>query len=205
MRISKVKTPKIGLSYSVPCVSVEQCAVTENDANVPEIFRYKYIPVVGVNHNDSIYRFGTEQHIHFDWRFLPNDIYKAYLRVVREYKADHHEESYTRDPKTSYSHMVRFPLYTKTKHAPLVHKQMEMLREPPPMELEQVGFMLYTLQKAFCKVRIDPKNPVCPHRKAALNGAVEEDGCLVCPCHGLRWDKQTGEMKVMKLPDYARC
>jgi len=32
---------------------------------------------------------------------------------------------------------------------------------------------------------------ICPHKGASLKGLPVDDGCVVCPLHGLRWNLQT--------------
>ena len=46
--------------------------------------------------------------------------------------------------------------------------------------------------------RIDPKNPVCPHKGTCLKGLpvrrLNTTDYVECPLHGLRWDVRTGEL-----------
>ncbi|RYG96455.1 MAG: hypothetical protein EON58_12050, partial [Alphaproteobacteria bacterium] len=42
--------------------------------------------------------------------------------------------------------------------------------------------------------RIDPTNPVCPHKGISLASVPVIDGCIDCPGHGLRFDAKTGEI-----------
>ena len=41
--------------------------------------------------------------------------------------------------------------------------------------------------------RLDPDNPVCPHRKVDLSDAPRINGAIICPLHGLVFDEKTGE------------
>lgn len=203
-RIETVKAPMVGTEYLVPTIDVRSDSEAEltdsglaSESKTPIV---NFVPVIGNWHNDAVFQFGAQNHTHYDFRFLQSIVFDALLESGLERSA---YEEYMRISPNKKSNVVLFPLFQKQKK-PVKHRKMKMLRKPVLPDIRLTGFMMETLQKHYKKHVIDVNNPVCPHRKASLNGAAEENGCLVCPCHGLRWDKKTGALCEVKLPDYCK-
>lgn len=175
-RINDVKDPIVGETYLVMCIRVK-CT--------------DWTPVMGVPHNDAPYGFGDFWHMHYDFRFLPQDAMNELLNTAKS------------DPEPTCSVPtpmgVAFPV-SDTVEARWM--ELKMVRPMPLFKVEACGFMLSSLQKAFRHQKIDPQHPICPHRQVCLNGTAKERGALVCPAHGLRWHEKTGKMIAKRLrPD----
>lgn len=174
--------PVVGKTYMVPCASNEESP------------RF-YSPVIGVPHNDSKYGFGEFCHLHYDFRFLPEDE----MKHVRE-RAEKDASSCSYAEPSVFLWVV-----DATESTKIWWTEMKCLRQMPTNPLETCGFMVRALEPHFKDQKIDPKRPVCPHRQVCLKGLPHDDGVLVCPAHGLRWDAKTGEMLESKLEPWMSC
>lgn len=126
-----------------------------------------FVPVIGDCHTDPEISF-PELHFHYDLRFVKQIIRASVVVALR-----------------SYSPFSYFP----SRDEPIVWRKKKCYRN-------QVEF-----PRSFC-AQLEPlyrhgrlKNNICPHKGANLSGcAPDEYGRVICPLHGLRWDKATGEM-----------
>jgi hypothetical protein len=121
-------------------------------------------------------------HIHIDWRFLnPRD----YAYFQRNYGS-----------KRLLEQVITFPFPEYLRHAvKIVTQPMLCYRswwdlEWPPYK--SAHFMPTLERKYACATLAAGK---CPHRGVAVEAMiVDDDGYLLCPGHGLRWDPKTGRL-----------
>jgi nitrite reductase/ring-hydroxylating ferredoxin subunit len=82
----------------------------------------------------------------------------------------------------------------------------DALRGRLPLVVELAGRRFRVLELAGKLVAHDVR---CPHRLGPLEDAAVEDGCLVCPWHGFRFDLATGEsrpergLRLLPAPEVA--
>ena len=170
----------------------------------------QWVPVIGPQHTDHEIIGFDPQHFHVDYRFLP----KRLRDEVSPYVG--------RD----FSSVFSIPISTVTPEWPLPHthyqlgnaldylpelppdvprtswcrvKQMRCTTEYPayPFWLAQRAHnWLAQLYDAYADEQLRP-GLVCPHRGAPLEGLTPDDqGCVTCPLHGLRWSLETGRLAV---------
>lgn len=171
---------EVGKFYDVPCVRARIGAVN------------KIWPVLGPWHEDQEIIGFTYYHFHLDLRFLTDDD----LRYVSgcsagypEYVAVHnHDRRFHRQ----FGIKGRFwrPTYAVK---PLGLRRRRCLREMP--EYSRSAVWIKELERAFRNARVDPKQLVCPHRGAPLQGLTpDENQNVTCPLHGLCWSLKTGRL-----------
>ena len=57
------------------------------------------------------------------------------------------------------------------------------------------------LEAAYAGATLSP-GLICPHKGAPLEGMQpDDDGCITCPFHGLRWNASTGQLAPRPWPE----
>lgn len=174
--------PVIGRYYWVPCVWSDR-------------FRgiYRWLPVIGPNHEDAEFISFHWRHWHYDWRFFPVRLFRSLERqyfpsAILMSKVET-SDKYSNDPKATELRMrqcrrpaMDFPSHFEGKTVPLV----------------------VAAEKAFASAVLKC-GMICPHRGMPLGGMVPDaDGNVVCPGHGLKWNLATGKL-VTRFPKDAQC
>jgi hypothetical protein len=156
-------------------------------------------PVFGPRHEDGELLGFPWQHYHFDPRFLTNKQIKNRTRYRLLGKEEIFGIPLTDHGASSAEHIRQFaPDHLKE------HKHIAAVPLPPPeyRRLRCKRRMPEYTNPALA-VKLEPhfygrtlkSCKVCPHRGLPLASLpVGEDGLVVCPGHGLRWDAKTGEL-----------
>lgn len=156
------------------------------------------IPVIGTPHSDlEVIKFPYE-HWHVDWRFVSAEILERVKKWITS------EQLLFKTPVKSYkNHHLGIPVLVRRSgqphRIPLVYLRNHDLFD------DDVAW-LADLERAHLDRRMSCN--ACPHRGISLVGAPEGDpGAVVCPGHGLQWDKQTGILRprAMLNEDLRRC
>lgn len=171
-----------------------------------------YLPVIGPPHADAEVGVpGT--HYHYDTRFLTNQM------IRRRFQIDPKDER--RYPNWFAVEVVgkleTFPAHREHKDITLrtlvcIRQILEfpgiipgnsMLKFNPARYEKALAAgdgtypnkVTSKLEEVCAGKRINAKNPICPHRGISLASfPVDDDGCVTCPGHGLKWNLTTGEM-----------
>lgn len=131
---------------------------------------YDWMPVLLPAHADAELNV-PEEHYHFDRRFMP-----LYPRGPNA------DEKYNRGQSTSVLLAAGVDVFWR---------RMRCNRRMADFPFnEQV---VPVVEKMVAGMRLQPGCLTCPHRGVSLaNLPVDEDGCVVCPGHGLRWHLESG-------------
>lgn len=142
-----------------------------------------YIPVSSPEHEDKEIIGYPWQHLHIDWRFAPAAVWKqakwrgddhAYAYVVMRHNT-HGEQQAIGEP---------------------VNRRMKCKRLLPEYPVEKATWMP-KLEKAFACAKLI--NGTCPHRGISVSAMIQDGDALICPGHGLRWNRHTGELMARGL------
>jgi nitrite reductase/ring-hydroxylating ferredoxin subunit len=128
------------------------------------------VPIIGHAHHDKEYFNAASPHYHIDRRFVNQATLKQF-------------NSWTRRS------VMAGNIVARVKE--IVHRERRKtccVRRMPKVNLAHQMFIA-----AYRDHRIDPANPVCPHKGFNLSGQPVRDGVIQCPLHGLCWDAVTGE------------
>lgn len=167
--VSELHTePVVGTRYRVPCIWAHRGW----DAS--------WWPILGPQHADPDLGVDME-HFHYDWRFIPADLIEATFSPAA-----------AKDPSramgqvvTDWSGAVQLRVLECVRPMP----QFPALR---PIEGDLIPW-LGALESRYVTARL--KCRTCPHRGMPLDGLpADEQGRVICPGHGLRWDLATGEL-----------
>lgn len=153
-----------------------------------------WVPVLGPAHDDAeIIRF-EPRHWHVDFRFLPKNM-RGDGEDRRRHAVFSTPVSTVWPEGTPNGEWVRVDDLS-TEEYPVESYLRVMNRtfhENYPGYPERVSW-IPKLEEAYRDAELLP-GPVCPHRMAPLAGLeADEEGCVTCPLHGLRWDLATGRL-----------
>lgn len=201
--------PVIGQVYAVRCVW-HRSTQTHNGISAP----WMWLPVIGHAHRDpELGPHASARHYHFDFRFISaKQLYAAFGVRARHHRWQYvlgaiHWCAETAD-EVMRSEGIKYPgLLDKTVLAAKTQSlQTEVLlrrcvrsspifpdQRSPQLPKKQLP-ITYTVEETCRGQRIDPANPVCPHKGIALHSVPIINGCIDCPGHGLRFDATTGEI-----------
>lgn len=177
---------EIGRFYMVPCVKVNLSARSWwIDAN-------GWVPVLGPKHADQEYLQFAQEHWHIDWRFVTDRCFKAAAggshhqlgRVLSNDTGDAYHHELTRAPE-----LRRIKCKRAMPDFPIVRK----LLAGTYADHKAIRWTRLERAQAFVCNKLKPGN-ICPHRGIDLTPFIKEDGTVICPGHGLRWDTKTGEL-----------
>jgi hypothetical protein len=166
---------EVGKFYDVPCVRT-LCAVWGSEPGL-------WLPIFGGLHEDADIIGFQWQHWHIDWRFASNKFMER-----ASYKWEH------RYDKSFFARVVR----ERDLADGITIKRRKCLRQMPDFP-SQVEWML-ELEKEY-RNHVLSDCLKCPHRGANLSAMVpDENGLVVCPMHGLRWNVKSRTLfpRVMK-------
>lgn len=185
---------EVGKFYMVPCVFVSP---PHRSLWHP---RDGWVPVLGPKHSDKEFLNFEWEHFHIDWRFVGRRNYEdaagglsrfAQGRVLTSAQGYYKlPDAGTLRRRVCRRAMPDFPA-AGGRVANLVDIPGDVGRHARPWRHMEVA-------QAFVCNKLKPGN-ICPHRGIDLTPFIKEDGTVICPGHGLRWDTATGNL----LPHHA--
>jgi hypothetical protein len=173
--------PVIGKRYLVPCLSY------------PHSPRNPWVPVLGTRHEDADVIGFTQEHFHYDFRFISD----YQVQLIATFSRLHSQLNLPLE--------VLLPCLMNcvtTRPGPVVSRSRLCYRAMPvfpshhgPNTSSPLPFMeklekLEELEEAYRDAKVTTCG-TCPHRGMNLNGVpADEQGRKVCPLHGLRWNRE---------------
>lgn len=176
----------------------------------------RWWPVLGKLHHDARDLHFPLLHWHLDFRFVPDDAAEDFRscigapillgRVVPVERGDEEMfdkfnmhvsdfERRTRDFERLFkmNRQAAKKLRQYPRRSWIKVERRKMLRTYDYL-LDQGGHLLNLLHEKMPpdRWRIDPENPVCPHRQVDLSGVAVRDGRIRCPLHGLTFCARSG-------------
>lgn len=179
----ELKGPAIvGKFYLVPCVRL----LVDRARQHPAAGRDGWIPVIGPEHEDREVINFKAMHFHIDARFA---VEPALRRCSDPWRRLTPQQSLMGYPVSTYSDEVG------GKPIPHERKLRRVLcrREATDFPTGAMVAWLPALEMKHAACKLKPGN-ICPHRGIDLTPFIKEDGTVICPGHGLRWDTRTGEL-----------
>jgi len=138
------------------------------------------VPIIGELHEDTLLGF-PYLHFHHDRRFIPP-------RIYNEMQNPWEALAVTRLIPNESGELEVDPLWVDL---PIKHGEFTCHRQMPEPTIKVVG--LDRLEKLFKFRKLE--NRVCPHKRVSLSGMYpDNDWCLTCPGHGLKWNANTGDL-----------
>lgn len=195
LKVEEVGEPRIGERYLVRCGEAERQSVWSHH-------RLRYVPLLGPIHEDAEFINFPDYHFHVDWRFISNKVYEALL----------HEEQIRIDfdRKGQGSYKGKLLKYTApqllmafavtaggsrgiTLAAASEYRPMRMVRLHTIFPEE--AHWMKDLETKYANARLRP-GLICPHRGISCAGVrcAGDVSTVVCPGHGLAWNRETGRL-----------
>lgn len=164
----------------------------------------RWWPVTGPQHEDGEIIGFPHQHYHVDYRFLRADerrltigraAHPVFVVPIAMVSPDVPERPTPTEWGISLETLPQ-------EHYPVESYLRVMRRRQNADALEHPGEELARwmddLKAAYADAELlgPPERPVCPHRLAPLdNLPVDDESCVTCPLHGLRWNLETRRME----------
>lgn len=156
------------------------------------------VPILGPLHEDRKFIRFPQQHWHIDWRFVTALFMESRLESYREQTRDGpYYQSFTQ-PLVSVIAPNLIPIHRRPHSHPAFAGGKMVIRRTLRCkrlfaEFPADAFWIPELELAM-RDNVVCDN-ICPHRGISLKGVESTDGMtVVCPGHGLRWDKASGRM-----------
>lgn len=166
----------IGQYYEVPVVIIPK---NQNWT----FWGMKTVPVIGPAHNDDkLLNVNVGPHIHIDWRFAPSPSIKRIMHVIN-----------TNAPSFKEFEAEQYILgRVLAFHDFLIYGTARLrCKRDLPSYPKGVKFSPLLNQK-YANVKF---SGVCPHWGVDLSRIKpDNEGCITCPLHGLRFNLQTGRL-----------
>jgi hypothetical protein len=178
--------PVVGKFYMVPCVRLKL-----REHGHPARGRDGWIPIIGPEHHDREVIGFPAMHYHIDVRFLGTDVLRRY-DDQRWFCEPHRVMGH---PVSTFSDGVTPSDY----QLPSGHgfekalRRLQCKRDMPDFPRRSAWKWLPVLEEKHAACKLKPGN-ICPHRGIDLTPFIKEDGTVICPGHGLRWDTKTGDL-----------
>lgn len=177
------REPQVGRFYTVPCVQL-YTHVGKNRPPQPHM----WVPVHGPVHEDAEIIGFPFTHRHVDVRFMSDRQLKRYCP---SWVTTPQELTAMLTPVSDSDRMARYaPSLETTLRRRKCYRAMPTFRA----QSDRVIPWMWALEEKYRRCRLDPDNPVCPHRGFYLGDKPEVDGVVVCPGHGLTWNIRTGRL-----------
>ncbi len=149
------------------------------------------LPLLGDRHIDREIEKDIPEHWHVDFRFTVSPMHEVICRTfesnwikshgVKPYDVNFHLAMVVND----------FILADKPRRKALICQRHHSL-------YNKKAAFLPKLERMYLSKRVSCGR--CPHKEISLNGAPEDkNGGIVCPGHGLRWNKFTGALMPRRL------
>lgn len=180
LAIATHEATEVGFFYMVPCLFVERSVST------PWMPNDGWVPVLGPRHEDGKHLNFPFEHYHVDWRFIPG---KAFDWTTTSPSGFPHGRVLT---KTTPEGLIGSPVLKRRKcrRAMPDHPPIKQVRG---VWLERGPSSWQAMESDHACTRLKPGN-ICPHRGIDLTPFIKDDGTVICPGHGLKWDTKTGEL-----------
>lgn len=179
--IDNVINPKIGEYYLVKCL-LHKAELFPNDfiRKFPTQVQgnYRIMPVIGHLHEDKGHGL-EEMHYHLDWRFIPEGILQHQQEAYKQLK-------WLKNTKNTHFYT---PLTEKNIKGEPFFNKMKYLRHFRKFP-ERETFNNLAEKYKDCTM----KNMVCPHKGTNLTSCIPVNNVVICPCHGLKWNIETGKL-----------
>ena len=194
--------PIVGRSYWVPCVRA-----------VGMLW-----PVLGPQHADP--DLGTpEEHLHCDSRFISqrqidynlNQIFAGASKIselwltkaVRAAGVETLDEAFSIMRDAPYAAALAVTLALPISHIRPPTRHLRVCKRDAPVC--PPGWFLPMLEQQHATMHA-PDCRTCPHRGTPLRGLpIDAEGGVVCPAHGLRWSRSTGELMPRLPPEHVNA
>lgn len=168
----------VGKYYLVPTVYVP---------SLPK--RLQIVPVIGPAHEDAEFINFPHRHVHPDRRFVSDAWFSYYDTFTATGKPHYWGVVYSFEIIHDPNHLHLKLGKTGTKwHEPMVMRCKRVVspfRDTPWMS---------KLETAYSHERLRDGH-ICPHRGISCRGVqVDDNGCVVCPGHGLQFQMESGVM-----------
>ena len=173
---------EVGKFYRVPCVYMRWSVDR----------RHRWWPVIGDWHEDAEFLKFDSHHIHIDARFV----------TPRHKAASRRRDILCRMVNTPIQRNREKLTHYKSRpnsdtSPPLVGYQWRKCVRAEFTLLEvgdngELPWWMADLEDHYQDVEL--KQAVCPHKGAPLNGPTDEQGCVTCPLHGLRFRESDGRL-----------
>lgn len=192
-KIEEVTEPEVGARYLVRCGEVFDHPQRFNALGV---MRMKYVPLLGPIHEDKEVIGFRDYHYHVDWRFVTP---RGYSLILRHKEREVRYAQECRGPIANYSAedlLLAIAVVggqNMVIDRPTRYRPMVMFREAAVFP-SQVSW-IFDLERKFATARLR-SGLICPHRGISCAGVKTEGNVqtVVCPGHGLAWNRETGEL-----------
>lgn len=154
--------------------------------------RWDDYPVLGPKHEDKEIIGFKWDHYHYDFRFFNGRQWDYIVKLT------------TRTNGKSYPHAwvmsERLDINPPVIPGEVIYRRRKYRRAMPEfttegLEMKSWRGWLPALEAAYTNATLKP-GLICPHRGSSLRGLpVDEEGCVVCPLHGLRWHIESGKLR----------
>lgn len=190
-RIEDVLEPKVGGRYLVRTGIADGGTIWTRQ-------RLRLVPLLGPVHEDREIINFPDYHFHIDWRFVKPRVFEA---MIREQEVsigfDATQKHYP--PRLQMYEPAHLLMAMAAVAGGNIKRDVHRYR-PMTLYREHAVFpdrvrWLGSLEAKYASAKLRP-NLVCPHRGISCAGVTcSGDGLkVVCPGHGLAWNRETGEL-----------
>jgi len=175
-KVEDVRKPIVGKFYWVRARQMIK--------NTFSLAKDDWIPLLGGEHEDTDIG-SPEDHWHVDWRFMPTSVVRY---RTKGHSGKTPETTRPRQSKpASLTGMILTRRQLGDEERLILRKMMRQHPTFPSWHGSRALEAKYAGAVAKCLI--------CPHRGMPLAGAPVRNGALVCPGHGLAYDKDTLVLK----------
>lgn len=171
----------VGKFYLVPCMHAQPSARSAwMDAS-------GWVPVLGPKHEDAEHLDFEFPHYHIDWRFVGHAAYRIATNGKHPSPLRH---VMTNNAGNAWHHKLEgVPQLRRIK----CKREMPEFPHTVSFNKEHTNWERMERAQAFTCNKLKPGN-ICPHRGIDLTSFIKDDGTVICPGHGLKWNTVTGEL-----------
>ena len=164
----------------------------------------RWLPVLGPAHQDKEILNFPARHFHADFRFMAKGLRESINGVMGDLAVFSTAISIAwpdvpgdHPGLPSYGIHVNLDDHSALERLPLeswYRVRRRRFNAHYPAYPFKIPFWLRELEAAYAEATLRD-GLICPHKGASLAGMVQdEDGCITCPLHGLRWNARTGQL-----------
>lgn len=175
---------EVGKFYLVPCIKVPTSARTMwMDVN-------GWVPIIGPKHSDLEHLEFELQHYHIDWRFVG---WSQWRYATQKPSGSPLGSVLTNTHGTAYRPKVEGEPQLRRIKCKRPMPEFPRASTISSKREHAIKWQRMERAQAFVCNKLKPGN-ICPHRGIDLTPFIKEDGTVICPGHGLRWDTKTGDL-----------